>query len=93
MLAKNLKLITSGSFQLNPKSYEMYASNPTFPVEFSSRQEFLNILSWLIWAKRILLSEVCGSLENWEFLEHQNLTDRTDMHAGNCRRNNKSPDM
>ena len=37
------KTIHFGSFKLNPKSHEMYDYNPTFPVEFSSRQGFFNI--------------------------------------------------
>ena len=57
-----LTIICFGNFRLNPKSYEIYNSNPTFPVEFSSRQGFFNIQFLLSWAKRVFSSEVCGSL-------------------------------
>ena len=38
-----LTIICFANFKLNPKSYEMYNSNPTFPVGFSSHQGFFNI--------------------------------------------------
>ena len=38
-----LTIICFANFKLNQKSYEMYNSNPTFPVEFFSHQGFFNI--------------------------------------------------
>ena len=55
----------------------MYNSNPTFPVEFSSCQGFFNIKSLLIWAKRVLSAEVCGSLRRLGVLGTSNKTKRS----------------
>ena len=59
--AIKLTIIRFANFKLNPKSYEMYNSNLSFPVKFSSRQGFLYLV-FVNLGKKGPLVRVCGSL-------------------------------